>query len=123
MYISKKITTEEKKANVAAHDTLIKDVFDNLRNLFICISLAIAGGAVYKFRTELPLGSLLNLVIAFLVILVACGLLVWNMFHGLNKLIKTVKGTWNNWLLVSFAFVYVFALFTIFQALVMFKGK
>ena len=123
MYISKKITTEEKKANVAAHDTLIKDVFDNLRNLFICLSLAIAGGAVYKFRTELPLGSLLNLVIAFLVILVACGLLVWNMFHGLNKLIKTVKGTWNNWLLVSFAFVYVFALFTIFQALVMFKGK
>ena len=69
--MSKKMTTEEKKANIAAHDTLIKDVFDNFRNLFLCVTLALSGGAVLKLPPEVSFGSSFNIAIAVLVMIVA----------------------------------------------------
>ena len=77
------------------------------------------------FLLALMLGRKWGVAEAGSVAWLAAAATAWFFFDTPAEVIgyETVKGTWNNWLLVSFAFVYVFALFTIFQALVMFKGK
>lgn len=112
----KELTSEEKKAKADAHDSLIKHVFDNLRNLFISATLALSGGAVLKYHADSPFGSSFNLAIGALVVVAAVGLFGWNMIHGIEKLIRPVKGTRKGWLLVPFAVVYMFAVISIFQA-------
>jgi hypothetical protein len=114
----KELLPEEKKAEAEAQDALIKHVFDNLRNVIICVTLVLAGGAVIKYRAVLPLGSTFNTVIGVLVILSAGGLFGWNMVHGVEKVIRPVKGTRKSWPLVLFASVYMFCVLTVFQALV-----
>lgn len=121
--MSKELTAEEKKAKADAHDILIKHVFDNLRNLFVCAMLALSGGAVLKYRVELPLGSSFNWGIGLLVVVAAVGLFGWNMLHGIEKLIRPVKGTRKIWLLVPFAVVYMFAVISIFQAWVIVQAE
>jgi cytochrome c oxidase assembly factor CtaG len=113
------MTNEEKKANSEAHDSLIKHVFDNLRNVLICATIALAGGAVIKYRVELPFGSTFNLIIGVLVTLAAFSLFTWNMIHGVEKLIRPVKGTKIGWLLMPFAVVYMFSIFAVFQSSIM----
>lgn len=113
------MTNEEKKANAEAHDSLIKHVFDNLRNAIICATIALAGGAVIKYRSDLPFGSTFNLIIGLLVILAAFFLFTWNMVHGVEKLIRPVKGTKKSLLLIPFAMVYMFSIFAVFQSTIM----
>lgn len=110
------MTNEEKKAKAEAQDSLIKHVFDNLRNVVICATMALAGGAVIKYSTELPLGSTFNVIIGTLVIIAAFCLFSWNMVHGVEKLIRPVKGTRKSWLLIPFAVVYMFSILAVFQA-------
>lgn len=97
-----KMTNEEKKAKAQAQDSLIQHVFDNLRNLVICATMVLAGGAVIKYSTELSLDSTFNVTIGTLVILAAFCLFSRNMVHGVVKLIRPVKGTRKNWLLIPF---------------------
>lgn len=113
------MTNEEKKANAEAHDSLIKHVFDNLRNAIICATIALAGGAVIKYRSDLPFDSTFNLIIGSLVILAAFFLFTWNMVHGVEKLIRPVKGTRKSLLLIPFAMVYMFSIFAVFQSTIM----
>lgn len=110
------LTTEEKKAKADAQDALIKHVFDNLRNVLICATFTVAGGAVLKYRADLALGFVFNTVIGVLVILTAFWLFTWNMIHGVEKFIRPIKGTKKAWLIVPFALVYMFSVFAIFQA-------
>jgi Kef-type K+ transport system membrane component KefB len=114
--LGEKMTNEEKKANSEALDASIKHVFDNLRNVIICATIALAGGAVIKYRLELPLGAKFNLIIGILVIVAAFVLFTWNMIHGVEKLIRPVKKTKKSWLLIPFAIVYMFSIFAVFQS-------
>ena len=111
-----KLSAEEKKVKADAHDALIKHVFDNIRNLLISVTLAVAGGAVLRFRADLLFGSAFNLAIGILVLFSSVGLFFWNMAHGAEKLIRPVKGTRKAWRLVPFAIVYMLAFLAIFQA-------
>jgi len=90
-------TDEQKKADKkrkdAAHDEAIKSVFDNLRNLSICIGMVIAGGAVFKYRSQLYYSETTNVIIGVIIGIAAIGLLVWNMLHGIDKLTRSVQGT------------------------------
>lgn len=118
-----KLTPEEKQLKAEGYDALIKHVFDNLRNLLICISLAIAGGAVFKYRADLSFGSTANVIIGVLVIFTAIGLFGWNMLHGIDKLIRPVKGTRKAWRFVPFSVLYMFSVITVFQALVLLQTE
>lgn len=110
------MTNEEKKAKADAEDLLIKQVFDNVRNILICIALALAGGAVIKYRLDLPFGSTFNLIIGILIILAAISLFMWNAVHGLEKLAQPVKGTRKSWLLIPFMAVYIISILAVLQA-------
>lgn len=110
------MTNEEKKAKANAEDLLIKQVFDNVRNILICIALALAGGAVIKYRLDLPFGSTFNLIIGILIILAAISLFMWNAVHGLEKLAQPVKGTRKSWLLIPFMALYIISILAVLQA-------
>jgi hypothetical protein len=114
--MAKELTVEEKRAKADAHDALIKHVFDSLRNLTLSVTLAVSGGAVLRYRAELPFGSAFNLVISILVVIASIGLFLWNMYYGIEKLIRPVKGMKKAWRLLPFTVVYVFTFLAIFQA-------
>lgn len=117
------LTQEEKRLKAEAQDALIKHVFDNIRNLLICISLTIAGGAVFKYRSEMQLGSTINVIVAVLVLLAASGLFAWNIHHGVEKLIRPVKGTKRAWLFAPLAMIYMFSVITVSQALLLLQTE
>ncbi len=121
--MSAKMTDEEKRAKGEATDLLIKHVFDNLRNVVICVTIALAGSAIIRYRTELPFGSTINLIIGLLVIAAAIFLFWWNMVHGVEKLIRPIKGTRKSWIFIPVAAVYMFSILAILQASIMDKSK
>jgi fumarate reductase subunit D len=110
------MTNEEKNAKAEAEDLLIKQVFDNVRNILICVALALAGGAVIKYRLDLPFGSIFNGIIGSLIVLAAISLFMWNAVHGIEKLARPVKGTRKSWLLIPFVAVYIISILAVFQA-------
>ncbi|MDP4027550.1 MAG: hypothetical protein Q8P42_01075 [Gallionella sp.] len=109
-------THEERKARSDAQDALIKHVFDHLRNVLICVALIVASGAVLKYRADLPFDSAFNIVISVLVFISACGLFVWNMIHGIEKIIRPVKGTKKVWRIMPFTVAYMLIIIIMFQA-------
>jgi hypothetical protein len=114
--MEEQLTAEEKKVKADAHDALIKHVFDNVRNVLICTTFAVSGVAVLKYSAGLAFGSEFNTAIGLLVFVSAFGLCVWNMLHGVEKLIRPIKGTRKAWLMVPFAIVYMLSVFAVFQA-------
>lgn len=111
------LAQKEEQLKVEAQNALIKHVFDNLRNLLICISLTVGGLAVFKYRAAFGLGSTINTIISGLIVLTALGLFLWNMFHGIRKFSRPVSGTKKALCMLPFALLYMFASITVFQAL------
>lgn len=113
---------EQKKANKklkqAAHDELIRHIFDNLRNLSLSIWLILAGGAVIKYNAVLYFPQLTNVIIGIVIILVALGLGCWNMVHGVEKIIRPVVGTRKALIYIPSSMAYFLTVLTIVQALV-----
>ena len=72
-------------------DKLIKFVFDNIRNILISATLVAAGGAIFRFRSEMPLGETFNTVLAVLIGILAFLLLVANLIHGGLKILELSK--------------------------------
>lgn len=120
--MSKKSTQEEIDKRQNAHDALIKHVFDNIRNLLMCSSLAFAGGAAFKLRSEVTINSTISGIIAAFVIFIAVGLLFWNMIHGIDKIIRPVKGTRKIWYYFPFMLLYVFSAIVVFEALLLLQS-
>lgn len=114
---------EQKKADKRlkdeARDGLIRHVFDNLRNLSLCIWLILAGGAVIKYNKVLYFPELTNVIIGLLIIVAALGLGGWNMMHGVEKIIRPIVGTRKAFIAVPFAMMYFITVITIIQALMM----
>ena len=114
--MSKIFTLEEKKAKSDAQDALIKHVFNHLRNILICVALTVAGGAVWKNSADLPFNSTFNIATSVLIIISAFVLFTWNMIHGVEKIIRPVKGTNKAWRIVPFAVAYMLVIIVMFQA-------
>jgi len=112
---------EQKKANRKlkqdAHDELIKTVFDNLRNMSICIGLVIAGGAVMKYRDQLNYSEITNMIFGVFIIIITMGLFAWNTLHGIDKLTRSVQGTRKALKAAPLMLIYIFLAFAIFQAM------
>jgi len=70
------------------HDELIKHVFDNLRNLFLAVSLTTVGGAVIRYHDQLGLEPWLAFSILVAFVILSGFLLVWNGAHGVAKLLQ-----------------------------------
>lgn len=116
------LTPEEKQKKSDDHDALIKHVFDNLRNLFLCITLAFAGVVVAKYRADLVFGSTIDVIIGLLITSTALGLMFWNAYHGIQKLILPVKGTRKALRLVPFVVLYAFSIIPILQSALLLKA-
>lgn len=99
-------------------DALIKHVFDNLRNTFLCSALALAAGAIIKYQNEVGFTPESNIVIAFFVIASALVLFCWNLVHGVVKVVRPAKGTRKLWVLVPLSAAYMLALITLFPAVI-----
>jgi hypothetical protein len=114
--MSKESTQEQKKVETDTHDVLIKHIFDNLRNIIICATFAVAGAAVVKHSATLALGAMVNIVLGSLVVISAVVLLGWNMIYGARKTISLIKGKKSVWLLLPFVMLYMFAVLAVFHA-------
>jgi len=110
--------TAAKKLKNEAHDELLKHVFDNVRNLTLCIWLILAGGAVIKYNAVLSFSPLTNLIFGCAIILIALGLGVWNMAHGVEKIIRPVVGTRKALIYIPASMAYFLLVLTIIQALI-----
>lgn len=84
-----------------SNDELIKLVFDNLRNIIICATLATVAGALYRFRADMLFGVEWNSFIAFFLAISSMGLLTWNIIHGVSKIVRPYrKKRWMTLLLL-----------------------
>lgn len=66
-------------------------VFENLRNLGVCLTLAIAGVAIMKYESISIFGPALAAPLGFFVLLVTILLLAWNAIQGISELCNTMK--------------------------------
>lgn len=69
------------------NDELIKHVFDNLRNVFLSVSLVTVGGAVIRYHKQLDLEPWLAFLILMAFVILSGFLLVWNAAHGISKIL------------------------------------
>lgn len=114
-FITKESTTEQ-KIKAEASDALIKHVFDNLSNVLICTTIAIAGAAVIRNRDLLALGPEVNTILGIAILFSALALLGWNMIHGIERIIRPIKGSRKSLLFALLAAVYMFAVLAVFHA-------
>ncbi len=118
-----KLTDEQQKQKTEALDALYSHIFTNLRNLGISISLMMAGGAIFKYREELQFGSTINAIISLVVCLAAAGLLLWTIWHGIEKFARPVKGQWAAWRIIPFAILYSISVIVVFQAMLLLNAE
>jgi len=114
---------QSEKSKVETHDALIKHVFDNLRNVFICTTLLVACGAIFRYREQLQFGVVVNVVLSILLIFISFSLLSWNMVHGVQKIIQPYKKTRKRWLFLPLALLYMLVIVTIIQAWAMLQSE
>lgn len=112
---------EEREIKWKKKDELIKHVFDTLRNLLICVSMAFGGVAIIEYRDALPFNSEFNLFLGGAVVFLSFALCVWNMNHGVEKLIRPIAGTKRAWIFSPLACFYMVAMIIVFQASVLAK--
>lgn len=110
---------EEREIKWKKKDELIKHVFDTLRNLLICVSLAFGGVAIIEYRDALPFNPEFNSFLGGAVVFLSFGLCVWNVIHGVEKLIRPIAGTKRAWIFLPIAFAYMIAGIFVFQASVL----
>jgi len=79
-------TPKQEKPENMSEDDLIRFVFDHFRNIGISTTLMISGGAVMKYRAEIPFGSISALAIGIGVAVSALFLFFWNICYGIRKI-------------------------------------
>lgn len=68
-----------------------KVLFENLRNLFACVALAVAGIAISSFPDLSILGPRWAGRLGLAVVLVSVTLMIWNAISGANELAKGIS--------------------------------
>lgn len=112
---------EEREIKWKNRDDLIKHVFDNLRNLIICVSLAFGGVAITEYQDALPFNPEFNSFLGGAVVILSFVLCVWNMIHGAEKLLRPIAGTKIALIFSPLACFYMVAMIIVFQASVLAK--
>lgn len=107
---------EYKKMN---HDELIRFVFDHFRNIGICVTLVIGGGAIMKYRAEMPFGSTISFAMGIVVAVGALILFGWNAVYGGNRLIFQFEGKTKKFLAGSAVALYLVTIMMLLKATVM----
>ena len=105
-----------------AKDNLVKNLFDNLRNLFIGTTLFIAGLILLNTR-EYLLFPLLCEIVAWIVIVSATALTGWNAVHGINKVTRHVRSRFAFILWGLLGALYFFATLAVFESYVLVIGQ
>ena len=85
--------TDQQKPDpkVVEADSFVKAVFDHLRNLLICSSLAVAAVAIAHFSALMPVNEILAR--AFAVILMSCS--IWLIFLNIYPIALRLDSEWT----------------------------
>ena len=100
--------------------TVAKAIFENIRNSVACTTVAIAGVIIMRFPQISLFGPEAAPWISLLLVLVAAGLLMWNMALGIDTMLKELvpKSRWLWFVYSLVTAIFIVATISVLGALV-----